>query len=166
MSLSFIPSLGIFKAGPLLPLFFIIALSYFRKGFEPLFLAALSGFIFDFFSSYPFGFYLILFLGASLVVRIMFQEGMKELSFYFYLILSVIFLFIYSITEVIIMYLSNVPISVNIFMPILQTIIINITFSFFLYFGIVWYFDKIKDIENVLKRRWKKEKTYLNPSLA
>lgn len=152
-SLSFFPSLGISASSPLLPLFFIIALSYFRKGFEPIILAAIFGMVFDYFSPYPFGFYIFLFLISVVIVRTMFQEGMKELDFINYIIWSLILSVVYVGVQIIFLFSDKVEISFGIIQPTLMSIITNVLFSFFLYFGIVWYFDRIKVVENVIKSR-------------
>ncbi len=152
-SISFLPSLRILDATPLIPIFFVIALSYFRKGFEPLLLAAFSGIIFDFISPYTFGFYTFLFLGSVLMVRIMFQEGMKELGFLNYILWCSVIIVVYTIVQIVLLYIEKIEIDVSILEPTITTLITNILSALLLYFGLVWYFDKIKTVENVLKRR-------------
>jgi hypothetical protein len=81
LTLGLLPTVSIANTVPLLPLFFIIALAYFRKGFEPIILAAaMAGIFFDFYSAYQFGFYIIFFILVAVIIRVIYHEGMNSIS--------------------------------------------------------------------------------------
>ena len=70
--LSFFPHFKIFNVTPLIVIFFVICLAYFRKGREPFLLASFSGVFLDFNSAYPFGTYLVFLLILVTVIKIFF----------------------------------------------------------------------------------------------
>ncbi|MBW6432110.1 hypothetical protein K0A96_02905, partial [Patescibacteria group bacterium] len=78
LTLGFLPTVSIANTVPLLPLFFIIALSYFRKGFEPIILAAMAGIFFDLYSAFQFGFYVIFFILIAVIIRVIYHEGINS----------------------------------------------------------------------------------------
>lgn len=153
LTLSTFNNLRIFGVAPLLPLFFIINLSYYRKGFEPVLLAALAGIYFDLFSAYPFGLYLFLFLGCSVLVRYMFQEGMRSFSFFYFLLISGLSITIYYLAQIVILYFEKATVNIENAIPVLTGIIVNVLCGILIYTFSGWYFEKLKDLENVLKRR-------------
>lgn len=153
LTLSTFPNLRIFGVIPLLTLYFVIALAYYRKGFEPILLAALAGIYFDIYSSYPFGLYFFLFTISALIVRYMFQEGMRSLSFWYYLVICGISLFAYYLFQIIIMYLNKVELGTNLLFPIFSGIAVNLVCVILVFAFSNWYFDKLTTFENKLKRR-------------
>jgi rod shape-determining protein MreD len=153
LTLNVLPHVKILGVVPLLPLFFIIALSYFRKGFEPLIIAALCGIFFDLFSSYPFGLYLILFLLVSSLVRYLFQEGMRNLSFWFFMLLSFFGMSFYYVAQLLMLFREHVTLSWGYLVPIGLGFLVNGVFAFLLYLFSEWYFDRLLMLEEHLKRR-------------
>jgi hypothetical protein len=153
LTLSLFSNLRIFGVVPLIPLFFIISLAYFRKGVEPLLLAAFSGIYLDLFSSYPFGFYLSLFLFAVIVVRYMFQEGMRSLSFWYYFIVCSVTLSVYYLAQIGFLWFEKVKIGVNFIVPVFAGIAVNLICVILIYALANWYFDKITVLADNLKRR-------------
>lgn len=153
LTLSFFPNLRIFGVVPLLPLMFIISLSYFRKGFEPIFLAAVFGVIFDIFSPYPFGLYLSVFLLAAGIVRFMFQEGMRTLTFGSYMLISGIVLSVYYLAQVVILYIQKATFSSDIILATLSFFGVNLLCAILVYAFSGWYFESIASLNNYLKRR-------------
>lgn len=153
-NVSFLHIVEIFGVTPLLPLFVVVALTYFRKGFEPLMLAALSGFILDLFSANPFGFYIILFLSVAALIRFFYQEGMKEMTFMGFALFSFIGILGYYLAELLIIYFSDGYLDIkNIFLKFLTVLLVNAAWGLVLYFLSVWYFEKTKQIENKMKMR-------------
>lgn len=151
---SLLPSFSIFNVVPLLPLFFIIALTYFRKGVEPILLAALAGVFLDFSSSYGFGLYLSLFLGTAVLVRLFFQEGMTELSFISFLAFSLSGLTVYFSLQIFLLYRAGVDLSFTpLIQPFVSFMVVNLVFILIFYPLNTWYFEKIKVLENYQKRR-------------
>jgi hypothetical protein len=153
LTLSLFPGLRLFGIIPLAPLFFIISLAYFRKGFEPLLLAALSGIYLDLFSSYPFGFYLLLFLSSVMIVRYMFQEGMRSLSLWYYSVVCMISISAYYLAQIAFLIISKVNIGLNIIIPILVGVAVNLVCVILVYVLANWYFEKIAILADSLKRR-------------
>lgn len=153
LSLTVFSNLRIFGVSPLLPLFFIISLAYFRKGFEPLLLAALAGIYFDLYSSYPFGFYLVLFLFSATVVRFMFQEGMRSLSLWYYALISFGVLFIYYTAQIIYLVTQNVTIGSNFIIPVIAGLAVNLFCVILIYVLSGWYFERLEALGDYLKRR-------------
>lgn len=153
ITLSVLPNLRIFGAYPLLPLFLIILLAYHRKGAEPLLIAAFIGIYFDIFSSYPFGFYTFFFLGAVYIVRYMFQEGMRTLSFWHYLVISAASVAIFYTAQLIFLYFEGAGFSLGAVRPVIAGLAINILCAILLYAPAEWYFEKIHSLEQKLKRR-------------
>jgi rod shape-determining protein MreD len=151
LTLSFIPHLMGFA--PILPVYFIILLSYFRKGFERLLLAALFGIVFDLFSSYPFGFYLIFFLGLAVLIRYMFQEGMRSLSFWFYFFISFFATVIFYLAQALNLYLNHTIFTFKALIPLGWGLLANIICVVILYIFSDWYFDNLNRLEDNLKRR-------------
>ncbi len=153
LSLSFAPHFRIFGTVPLVMVFFLIALAYFRKGFEPLAIAAFVGFFFDLFSPQPFGFYLLFFLLLVGVIRFLFQEGMKQFSFWYFLMLSLISVLIYYLAQYSILYVEGVRFETINFWPLMLGILVNIGFAIILYAPLERFFDWQKGLEYKLKRR-------------
>ncbi len=153
LSLSFLPNLKIFGVAPILPIFFLVALSNFRKGFEPILLAAFFGIIFDIYSSYPFGMYLVIFLLISGAVRYMYQEGMKTLSFQSFSIISFIALVGTITTQILFIYFDKVIIDKSLIIPALSFLLVNMIYAILIYVFSIWYFEKIVSLEDKLKRR-------------
>lgn len=153
LTLSFAPHFKIFGVVPLVIVFFLIALAYFRKGFEPLAIAAFAGVFFDLFSPQPFGFYLLFFLLLVGVIRFLFQEGMKQCSFWYFLVLSLISVFVYYLAQYLILYLEGVRFETINFWPFMLGIIVNAGFAIILYTPLERFFDWQKGLEYKLKRR-------------
>jgi rod shape-determining protein MreD len=153
LTLSFLPHLRIVGTVPLLPIFFIIPLSYFRKGFEPILLAALFGIIFDLFSSYPFGFYLSFFLFLALLVRFMFQEGMRTISFWYFMFLSFLSVAIYYLSQIGFLFFSGSKPTTETLMPVVWGVVVNMVCAILLYIFSEWYFDLINRLEDRFKIR-------------
>lgn len=153
LSLSVFPYLKILGVVPLLVPLFLISLSYFRKGYEPFLLAAFAGFFFDLFSSYPFGYYIFFFLFVSVIVKIMFQEGMRTLSFWYYFLLSSFSLFIFYSSQLVFLYFEKANFTVELLYPILSGLVVNLVCVILLYIFSDWYFDRIASLEDKLKRR-------------
>jgi rod shape-determining protein MreD len=152
-SVSSVPYFSVLHVIPMLSLFFIVGLSYFRDGFEPIILAALVGLFFDLTSVNPFGFYLVLFLSAAALVRYLFQKKMNSLSFWRYYLICGIFVTVGYMAQIVILYFSDVTINFMSFRPLIYSILLNTIFIFAMYFFVEWYFDKMIRIEDKLKRR-------------
>jgi hypothetical protein len=153
ITLSTFNSLRIFGVAPLLPLFFIVTLSYYRKGFEPILLAAAAGLYFELFSAYPFGFYLFLFLLSAVVVRYMFQEGSRSFSFLSFMLINAAALIAYYLAQIVILYIDKVAIGSSLLLPLVAGLSVNLICAILIYAFSGWYFDKLRELENVLKRR-------------
>lgn len=153
LSLSVFPHLKIIGVVPLLALFFVIALAYFRKGFEPFLLAAFAGIFFDLYSSYPFGFYLALFLFFCALIRFMFQEGMRTLSFWYFFAMSLLGLLIYYLFQIGYLAFKDIKITVDFLWPVINGLLVNSVFVLLLYPFNLWYFDRVEMLEDKLKRR-------------
>lgn len=153
LTLSFFPHLRILGTVPLLPVFFIIPLSYFRKGFEPIFLAAAFGILFDLFSSYPFGFYLSFFLFLAVLVRFFFQEGMRTISFWYFMFLSFISIAVYYFSQIGFLYFTGIKPTTLTIMPIVWGVVVNLVCAILLYIFSEWYFDLLNRLEDRLKIR-------------
>lgn len=153
LTLSFLPNLRIFGVIPFLPVLFVLSLSYFRKGFEPVILAAAVGIIFDCFSPYPFGFYLSIFLLAVGLTRFLFQEGMRTLTLGSYLFVSFTVLGVYFFAQIIILYLQKASLGLNLFWAGVAFLGVNLVCVILVYAFSVWYFEAIARLNNYLKRR-------------
>jgi rod shape-determining protein MreD len=153
LTLSFFPSIKIFGVVPLLPLFFIITLSYFRKGFEPIILAAFFGIFFDIYSSYPFGFYLAIFLVTAGAVRYMYQEGMNTFSFMGFNLVAALAILLTLIAQIVLVLIGGAKLGTSLIMPSVAFICVNMIYAILIYAFSVWYFDKISGLEHELKRR-------------
>lgn len=154
LTVSFLPNFTVFGVVPLLPLFFVIGLTYFRKGFEPVLIAALAGVLLDFYSSYGFGLYLTIFLGIAIAVRVFYQEGMKEMSFWSFVIISTASLTLYYLAQVLLLINSEVGIGfVSILKPYALFMLINAVYLLLAYPFNIWYFEKMKVLEDYQKRR-------------
>lgn len=153
VSASIFPHLRIFGVAPILTLFFIIQLSYFRKGIEPLLLAAAAGIFFDLFSPFFFGLYLILFLGVATLVRYFFGEGLRTLNFGHYITISALALLFYMGSQLAVLLTHGIKPGLNSLLPLGLGILINLIFAAILYFFGAWYFDKMLILEDRLKRR-------------
>lgn len=152
-SLSVLPHIRLFGVVPLMVPFFLITLTYFRKGFEPFILAAFTGFFFDLFSSYPFGFYLSFFLFLAVIVKSTFQEGMRSLSFWYYCLFSFLALLIFYGSQIGFLYFQGASLSAQIYKPLLSGLIVNAVCVILLYVFSGWYFDRLNSFEDALKRR-------------
>jgi hypothetical protein len=153
LSVSFLPHFRIFLVIPLLSLFFIIQLTYHRPGVEPLLLAAATGIFFDLFSPYPFGFYLVLFLLTAGSVRYFFEEGMRILSFWRYMSISLIVLIGYMSAQLIFLRAGGTNFGTEALLPVLSTLGVNLAFAALMFPLDSWYFEKVIVIEDRLKRR-------------
>lgn len=154
LTLGLLPTVSIANTVPLLPLFFIIALAYFRKGFEPIFLAAMAGIFFDFYSAYQFGFYVIFFILVAVIIRVIYHEGMNSISLARFFIICVLSITFYFLLQLALIGLSDVSIlSFEMLKSFGYLVVVNIAWAFIMYFAINWYFDKLKDLENYQKRR-------------
>lgn len=154
LNVSFMHKIEIFGVTPLLPLFLVVALTYFRKGFEPLLLAAFAGFILDNFSASPFGFYIILFLSISAAIRFLYQEGMKEMTITGYAIFSMVGILTYYIAQIGVIYFNDGFLDLqDILLKFITVLLVNAVWGLVLYFPVTWYFEKIKQVENRLKIR-------------
>lgn len=154
LTLGFFPYLTVANTVPLVPLFFVILLTYFRKGFEPILLAAISGIILDIFSAYDFGFYILFFLFTAVLIRVIFIEGLKEVSFSGYMAISGGALFLYYLAQVGVLYLDDVSLEfVDLLLPLLYLVLVNGVWAVIMYFAGNWYFEKLKMLENYQKRR-------------
>ena len=153
LTLSFFPHFKIFGAVPLLPLFFVIQLAYYRKGFEPVLLAALTGLFFDLFSPYPFGSYFLLFLVTAGVVRYFFGEGLRALSFWHYLVITAAALILYQGAQLIYLATQGTKLTTGVLLPSVAYLSVNLVFAMLLYAFGLWYFEYVLIIENHLKRR-------------
>ncbi len=154
LSLGLLPYLSAGNTAALLPLFFVISLSYFRRGFEPIILAAFSGLILDIFSAYQFGFYLLFFLATAAVVKIAYSEGLKEVSFGRYLLLAVLTILPYFALQVLLLRLADVSVDYLLLpLPFLYLIGFGLLTGGLMYYFSSWYFDKVKVLENYQKRR-------------
>lgn len=153
ISTSIFPHLRIFGVAPILTLFFIIQLSYFRKGIEPLLLAAAAGIFFDLFSPYFFGLYLILFVGVASIVRYFFGEGLRTLNFGHYITISAISMVLYMGSQIVVLLIHGIKPGLNSLLPLGLGILINLIFATLLYFFGTWYFEQMLILEDRQKRR-------------
>jgi rod shape-determining protein MreD len=153
LTVSLFPHFRILGVVPLLPLFFIIQFAYFRKGFEPILLAAVSGIFLDLFSPYPFGFYLLLFLLTATIVRYFFDEGLRRLSYGHYILTASVAILIYYLAQFGMLWFEGVRPTVMAIRPVVSGILINAVFASILYLFGVWYFEEVIKIEDILKRR-------------
>ncbi len=154
LSLTFLNNIALFNVTPILPLFYVTSLTYFRKGFEPILLSVLAGLIYDFFSATPFGFYLILFLAIASLVRIFYQEGMKEMTLIGYFSFVSFGLLAMFLGQVAVLFFGDVAFKpLSLLVPFVKTFFVNMLWALLLYFAIIWYFEKVKVLENKLKLR-------------
>jgi rod shape-determining protein MreD len=153
LSLSFFPNLAIFGVAPLLSLFFVILLAYFRKGVEPLILAAFTGIYLDFFSPYPLGLYLMLFLLVAAFVRYFFGEGMNRLSFWYYIAITEFSLLVYYSAQLIFLWTEGVLPKLGDLWPVIIGLLVNSVFAIIVYAAGLRYFDWVTATEDKLKRR-------------
>jgi hypothetical protein len=154
IGVSFLPSITGSGITPLLSLFFIIGLTYFRRGFGPILLAAISGILMDFFSASFFGFHLGIFLLVAVLIRFLFQEGMKELSFGHYLGISAAALVVYFGLEIASLAALESNITVpGILKPFLGFFTANILCAVLVYWFNTKYFEVTKKMEYYQKRR-------------
>ena len=153
LTVSLFPHFRIMGVVPLIPLFFIIQLSYFRKGFEPLLLAAICGVFLDLFSPYPFGLYLALFLLTAAIVRYFFDEGLRQLSYGHYMLISLSAIFAYFLAQFGLLMLEGVRPTLLSIRPVIWGLLVNGVFASLLYMFGLWYFEWVIKIEDILKRR-------------
>lgn len=153
LEFSFLPHFKILGTAPFLVIFFIILLAYFRKGFEPFFIASFTGIIFDFFSSYPFGTYLIIFLIWVALVKIIFHEGLKRFPFVPFMIMSFFAIISFYITQTVMLFLEKATITISSWLVYVLGLAVNGICAILLYFFADWYFDKISSLEHKSKRR-------------
>lgn len=152
-TVGFLPYVTFFNTVPILPLSFIIALSYLRKGFEPILLATLTGFFLDVFTAPEFGFYTIFFLLTSILIRIIFYEGIKRMSFFRYMIINSIAFLALFIAQVFALYFIGTALEIfPLLLPFSLFILLNLLGAIPLYFIAVYYFDKMGEIERKRKR--------------
>jgi len=143
LELSVLPHFRIFGIVPLLVPFFILMLTYFRKGVEPFLLAAVAGIFFDLFSIYPFGFYLIFFMIIAAIIRIIFHEGMKTMPFLHFLVMSVMLCVVFYGAQIVMLLLSGATIKVSQITHLAVSLFVNEIYAILLYAILVWYFDKL-----------------------
>lgn len=153
LTVSLFPHFRIMGVVSLLPLFFIIQLSYFRKGFEPLLLAALVGIFFDLYSPYPFGLYLALFLLTAAIVRYFFDEGMRQLSYGHFILISLSAILAYYISQFGLLWFEGVRPTLLSIRPVVWGLLVNGVFASLLYAFGLWYFEWVIKVEDFLKRR-------------
>lgn len=148
------PALTATNTVPLLPLFFVIGLTYFRRGVEPLLLAAIAGIILDLYSAYPFGMYLGIFLAIAGLIRIFFYEGLKEMKLSTFTFLCMLGILTMNLAQALMLAIDKVTIEAGTFALLAaRSILLNLVFVIPLYLAINYYFDKIKKYENYRKRR-------------
>ena len=149
LGLSFVPSVTGLGVAPLLSLFFVIGLTYFKKGAGPILISALSGLILDFFSSSPFGLHLGLFLMVAVVIRLFFQEGMNELPFGHYLAISAGALVAYFAADALFLYFLGGGIKIlELLIPFIKFTVVNLVGCLLVYAFNVKYFDSIMKFEH------------------
>ena len=154
LTFGFLPYIKILNVTPFILLYFIVLLTYFRKGFEPILIAAISGIIFDIFSSFGFGFYTLYFLIAAIVIRLLYQEGMREISLFRYLVIILSLLALHYIGKVALLYFDKGSIDLSLYiLPMVYFLLINTAFATVFYPINNYYFDKLKQLENYLKRQ-------------
>jgi len=153
LSLSFFPYFKIFGVVPLFVIYFIVALTYFRRGFEPFAMAAFVGIFFDIFSPNPFGFYLTIFLLAAGIVRYIFPEGMNRLSFWYYGGVCLGIVLIYLLAQYGILYMEGVRFEIINFWPLMLSLLVHAFFVIIFYVALEHLFDWEKSLESKLKRR-------------
>lgn len=153
ITVAVLPDFRIFGVVPLLPLFFLISLAYFRKGFEPVAIAALAGFFLDVFSGYPFGLYLATLLFIVVLVRFLFQEGMRSLHLGSYLSIAAGTLVVHFLAQLVLIYLEIKTVPLVALVSFGQFLAVNLVFAIIIYTFDVWYFDKIQEVNDILKRR-------------
>jgi len=154
INLGFLPFFSVLNTTALLPLLFIICLAYFRRGFEPFVIAIFAGVMTDVFSVYFFGFYSILFILAVALIRVTFAEGMKDLPFLRYLLMVLVVSTFYYLMQVLVIFLEKITINyTSLLLPFVYLLAFNLLAAIFVYYFSLWYFDKIKLIENYLKRQ-------------
>lgn len=152
LTIGLFPYVSFYNTVPFLPLSFVLAISYFRKGFEPILLSALAGLFIDVFSGYGFGFYTIFFLVSAVTVRTIFHEGLNHISFIRYTIINIIAFATLFLVQVMGLYLEKSEFELfSLILPFLIFVIINLLGSFVLFFGINRYFDKLIELD--LRRR-------------
>lgn len=145
---SLVPSLLSTNIVPMLTLFFVIGLTYFQRGAGPILIAALAGVLLDFLSGSSFGLHLGLFLMVAVVIRFLFQEGMKEISLGHYLSLSLVSLTLYFIVEALILYLGHAALNFgSLFKPFLTFLAVNLVFALLMYIFNLKYFEAAQGLE-------------------
>lgn len=153
LSISVFPHFSAFLLTPIFPLFVIVALGYYRKGFEPFILAAIAGILMDLFTSYPFGAFLVFFLLVIAFLRNFFQEGMRTISFWYYFGFTLGFSLLAQLAEVIFHISNKGLISLNYLWYLAGFVAVTSVFSMLFYLFMTWYFEKTEKLENYLKRR-------------
>lgn len=143
LELSIFPHFRIFSVVPLLVPFFILMLAYFRKGVEPFLLAAVAGILFDAFSIYPFGFYLIFFMSIAATVRIIFHEGMKKMPFLHFLIVSIILCVVFYAAQITFLFIGGATVKFSQTATLALGLLVNEIYAILLYAVLAWYFDKL-----------------------
>ncbi len=152
-SLSFLPAFGLWGVAPLLPLFFVISLAYFRRGFAPILLAALTGILLDFYSAYRFGFYLGVFLVGVLTVRFLYQEGMERLSLLSYITLVTIPIVISYVAQNVVLKMGGAQFNIVAMGKTgLAYIGVNLVFAIVIYPLVQWYFEYTAKFESTKGR--------------
>lgn len=154
LGVSLIPGLAGAGVTPLLSLFFIIGLTYFRGGFWPILIAALSGAMLDFYSASVFGLYLGIFLLIAVFIRFTFQEGMEELSFGHYLAICGVAILLIFVLEILILRFTGASVGFRgMLEPFFGYFVVNILSAVLVYYFNVKYFEATKKVEYYQKRR-------------
>jgi cell shape-determining protein MreD len=152
-STSLLPGLLATSTVPFLTLFFVVGLAYFQRGFGPMLIAALSGVLLDFISASTFGLHLGLFLFAVVVIRLLFQEGMKEMVFGHYIAVVLSAITLYFVTESLILYFGGVAIDLLYLLKSFAVFIgINFVFAILMYFFNNKYFDYVQKFSHYRKQ--------------
>lgn len=151
---SLVPSLLATNIVPMLSLFFIIGLTYFQRGVGPVLIAALAGLLLDFLSGSVFGLHLGLFLMVAVIIRFLFQEGMKEMSIGHYLAIVVTALLLYFGAEGLILYFEHASLVFGSFVkPFLIFLGVNLTFALLMYLFNLKYFEGLQKLESYQRTR-------------
>jgi cell shape-determining protein MreD len=154
LTIGFFPYISPVNTVPLLPLIFLIPLAYFRKGFEPILVAALAGLFFDLYSAYQFGFYIIYFLMVVAIIRVLFHEGLNHISFALFTTIILSAISALFVIQSVIVYLGEASLKItDVLFSFGYLVVINFIAASLIYLGINWYFDKLKELEINSRRR-------------
>jgi rod shape-determining protein MreD len=153
LTVSVFPYFRIFSVVPMLPVMFLVLAAYFRKGFEPILLAAFAGLVLDFASGSPFGFYLAALLLGAGIVRFVYEEGLKYFPIGFYLLYTALTLIILYAAQVAYVWIDRGVIIWNDLYSLLWAVLLNLIFAIIVYVPGERYFDYASQLETKLKRR-------------